>query len=411
MGVGIAMIKSVAIALIQEIAHPRLRPTLSTMYYGYFYTGSITAAWLTVAGLHIEGDWSWKFPCLAQLIGPVLSIIALVTCPESPRYYGKQGQVEKAHDFLAKYHANGTRDDPLVLFELAEIEAIIKEEEAAARSSYLDFFRTRGNLRRLRVIAMLGIGSNIVGNGIVAYYLSPVLKSVGITSATSITCINGGLAIWNLIFAWTAAVFSDRVGRRSLFLASMAGMFISYVFILSLSAGFASTAKAAVGAAVIPVSCFRPGQIRDSTLTVWQFLFFFYASYDIAWTALQWAYVSEVVTYTLRVKGAAIMNLLLSIGNAVSQFVNPIALAALTWKYYFVFLTIQAVYFVMFWYWLPETKGLSLEETTVLLDHDDYRHARAAVRDELTAKVEQVGLGEHHGLQDAKPEHIQIEKA
>src|SRR6478735_9346327 len=50
-------------------------------------------------------------------------------------------------------------------------------------SKYFDFLKTPGNRRRLLVLVTMGTGSNWVGNGIIAYYLSPALKLVGITSS------------------------------------------------------------------------------------------------------------------------------------------------------------------------------------------------------------------------------------
>jgi hypothetical protein len=50
--------------------------------------------------------------------------------------------------------------------------------------------------------------------------------------------------------AMGAAVNVDRVGRRPLFLASIAGMLACYATIMGLSAGFAKTGKNQVGTAV-----------------------------------------------------------------------------------------------------------------------------------------------------------------
>lgn len=38
---------------------------------------------------------------------------------------------------------------------------------------------------------------NWAGNGIVSYYLSPILETVGITDPVSQSCINLGLQCWN----------------------------------------------------------------------------------------------------------------------------------------------------------------------------------------------------------------------
>jgi hypothetical protein len=59
-------------------------------------------------------------------------------------------------------------------------------------------------------------------------------------------------ALWNLVFASSAAVYCDKTGRRPLFLTSVAGMLGSYVVVMGLSAGFANTKHASLGIAVIP---------------------------------------------------------------------------------------------------------------------------------------------------------------
>lgn len=69
---------------------------------------------------------------------------------------------------LSKHHANGFVDDPLVQWELAEIQMALEEEDANHQTSYLDFFRTPGNRRRLIVLLSLSIGTNWVGNGIIS---------------------------------------------------------------------------------------------------------------------------------------------------------------------------------------------------------------------------------------------------
>jgi hypothetical protein len=60
------------------------------------------------------------------------------------------------------------------------------------------------------------------------------------------------IAIWNLILAFGAALNVERVGRRPLFLVSLAGMLVSYCLVMGFSGGFASTSKAGMGIAVIP---------------------------------------------------------------------------------------------------------------------------------------------------------------
>jgi hypothetical protein len=73
-----------------------------------------------------------------------------------------------------------------------------------------------------------------VGNAVVTYYLVLVLNDIGITNATNQALINGGLQIFNLLASvFCGALFVDRLGRRTLFLWSAAGMGSSYIVSLT----------------------------------------------------------------------------------------------------------------------------------------------------------------------------------
>jgi hypothetical protein len=65
------------------------------------------------------------------------------------------------------------------------------------------------------------------GNGLVSYYINLVLDGVGITDPGVKAEVNGGLQIWNLICAFCAALLVDKLGRRTLFVASNSGMLVS----------------------------------------------------------------------------------------------------------------------------------------------------------------------------------------
>ncbi|RXK35972.1 hypothetical protein M231_06795 [Tremella mesenterica] len=172
----------------------------------------------------------------------------------------------------------------------------------------MDFLTTSANRRRLIVILTISVGTNWVGNALVAYYLASILNSIGITSPKQIEALNGGMAIWNLILASLACLYVEQLGRRFLWLASTIGMLLSYCVITGLSAGYAQHGTKAVGTAVIP------------------FLFIFYGFYDIDWTPLAYAYPVELLPYHMRIKGMAIWVSVQNVAIAVNTWVNPIAL-------------------------------------------------------------------------------------
>lgn len=198
-----------------------------------------------------------------------------------------------------------------------------------------------------------------------SYYLTMILNTIGITSVTEQTLINGFLQLWNLIMSVVGACLVDRAGRRALFLTSTIIMLISYIFITALSGSFTQTGTAAVGTAVIP------------------FLFIYYAGYDIAFTPLILAYPAEIWTYSLRAKGVAISSIANFGALLFNQLINPIAFEAISWKYYFVFLVILFVVLVTVYTTYPETQGYSLEEIAVIFDGESAR-----VTDAVSVKVE-----------------------
>jgi hypothetical protein len=80
----------------------------------------------------------------------------------------KQGKVSEAHQMLAKYHANGDMEDPLVQLELREINAALEREAKSQQVSFMDFTRTPGNRKRLAVLILMAFSLNWMGNGIIS---------------------------------------------------------------------------------------------------------------------------------------------------------------------------------------------------------------------------------------------------
>lgn len=116
-------------------------------------------------------NWSWRIPTLVQGLGPIILAIGVWFIPQSPRWLIKKGRAEEAHQILAKYHANGHLDDPLVLLEMREIQGAVDLEEKANTGSWASFLRTIGNRRRFFVIIMIGTSTQWIGNGLVSYFL------------------------------------------------------------------------------------------------------------------------------------------------------------------------------------------------------------------------------------------------
>jgi len=202
----------------------------------------------------------------------------------------------------------------------------------------------------MRIIIALAFFSQWSGNGLVSFYLNKVFDTIGITDPTTQLLINGILQIWNLFWALGAAFMVDKVGRRVLFLTSSGGMVLFFTLQTICSARFAINGDNASAHAVIA------------------FIFLFYAFYDLAFTPLIVSYTVEILPYPLRAKGFTVFNFAISLSLIFNQYVNPIALDALGWKYYIVYVCVLAVEFTFLFFFIVETKNRTLEETSILFD-------------------------------------------
>lgn len=233
----------------------------------------------------------------------------------------------------------------MAAFEYAEITRSIQlERDAQKNTSYKDMIATPANRKRTFITIFLGVFDQWAGQNVAGYYLPPVLDTIGIKTVTQQTLINGFLQIWNLLCAFAGAFNVDRLGRRVLFLLATGGMLISYILITALSATFAKGGAAAVGTAVVP------------------FLFIMYGSFSLAFTPLVVAYPVEIWPYNLRARGLSTMWVSTATAVFINIFVNPIALEAIAWKYYLVYVFILAGGGVVIYFTFPETRGHSLEE-------------------------------------------------
>lgn len=129
-------------------------------------------------------------------------------------------------------------------------------------------WKTKADRRRLAIALFVPVISQWSGSGIITYYLTLVLNSVGITDSFHQTLINGILQIFNFLVAVLGSFLVDRAGRRALWLFSCVGMLWSFIVLTACSAVFAQTQSSALGVTVIV------------------FLFVYFFHYDVAVTPL-----------------------------------------------------------------------------------------------------------------------------
>ncbi|ERS95199.1 hexose transporter protein [Sporothrix schenckii 1099-18] len=352
LGFGIAIAHGSAPLLITEVVHPQHRAIYSTIYNTLWYLGSLVGSWVAFGTHKLGNQWAWRVPVLLQAIPSLVQIVMIWTVPESPRWLISKGKPNEAKAILAKYHAEGNLDDELVNVEFDEISQTIALEQEYERNAWSELWSTPGNRHRLVILVSIGFFSQWSGNGIVSYYLPQVLDLIGVTNQTTQLEINGYLSIVQLVSAVTICFFVDKVGRRPLFLTSCIGMLLTFI---STTIGLARYDAQANNA---------------SANTVIVFIFIYYIFYNLGFCGLLVSYSAEILPYRIRAKGLTVMFFCVDLSLWFNQYVNPVALGNIQWKYYLVYVVWLAVELVVVYFFYIETKNTPLEEIVKHFDGD-----------------------------------------
>lgn len=107
------------------------------------------------------------------------------------------------------------------------------------------------------------------------------------------------------------------------------------------------------------------GQSWGFIIVTWAFNF----SFSACCGPLSWIIPAEIFDTRTRAKGVAIATMTSYAFNTMIGQVTGVAMAAVGWKFYLLFVICNATNALFFWAVLPETKQLPLEEMTYLFTH------------------------------------------
>ncbi|KAF3904212.1 hypothetical protein ABW21_db0203243 [Orbilia brochopaga] len=364
-----------ASSLIGETAYPKERPTLTSIFNASWFIGAIVAAAITLGTFAMPNTWSWRIPSILQVVPSLLQIMFMPFMPESPRFLIQHDRFEEAHAFFVKYHAEGDANSELVKAEIAQVQTAIKLELEAANLGWRELFRTRGNIRRSIITGFLGLFTQWSGNTLISYYLVQILNQAGITNKGTQTRINLGQTCWQFVNGTLIAFFVPRLlKRRPAYFICTIGLLLVYISWTIAASKYAETKNQAAGYAVLVM------------------IFLYTPFYNVGYNALTYTYLVELFPYHIRASGIAFFQIFGRLAGFFNNFVNPIALQAISWKYYITYCVWLGFEIVFVYFMFPETAGRTLEELAFLFEGD--------VNNEVLNKTTEKQLGDSVHLDD-----------
>ncbi|KAA8894147.1 general substrate transporter [Sphaerosporella brunnea] len=364
-GFGVSLAHGAAPLLVTELAHYQHRARITSLYNTTWYLGSIVAAWTTYGTFNIKSTWSWRIPSILQAAPALVMLTFIWLVPESPRWLISRDRPDEALRILAKYHANGDEHDELVQYEFTEIKETIALEKEVAKGGISELWATKGNRHRMLICICAGLFSQLSGNSLVSYYIGDILNQVGITDVKSQNLINGCLNIWNMIVACGMAFAVDKAGRRPLFLCSTAGMCLMFICWTIASKYAVENKSKSAGSAVVAL------------------IFLYYTCYNAAWSGLLVGYTVEILPLKIRARGMAVVFLFVNLALFFNNYVNPVALQDISWKYYIVYCCWLAAEFVFVYFFFVETRYTPLEEIAAYFDDPTAEKAMQRVHETI----------------------------
>ncbi|MDU5835663.1 MAG: sugar porter family MFS transporter [Pantoea sp.] len=331
-GIGVGASSVLVPVYIAELAPAKIRGLLVTSFQLMITVGIVIAYGVNTAA---ESQGSWRFPIgIASVFGIALAIGVLFVT-ESPRWLIAVNKHAAARRTLIKLR--GTDEVNEEIKETERLNAL--EQENIKWRDLLS-----GHIRPMIVIGVLvAFFSNACGINLVIYFAPQILQSSGFTSSASwIGTV--GLGLTNVIFTVVGMLIVDKVGRRPLLIAGAIGLTVSLVIL----------------ALIFSVPAFE-----GSSWLALASLVFYVVMYAVSPGMLGFLIISEISPLRARAKATSLSIFIIFATNLVIALLSLPMLNGMGASATFWLFAAICVVFTIFSFYVPETKGKSLEEVEI----------------------------------------------
>ncbi|KAK3168226.1 hypothetical protein OEA41_004672 [Lepraria neglecta] len=371
-GVGVGFISAIVILYMSEIAPRKVRGAVVAGYQFCITIGILLANCVVYATQKRDDTGSYRIPIAVQFLWAIILAIGLFLLPESPRYFVKKGKLEKAAKALSEVRGQAI-DSDYIQDELAEIIANHEYEmQVIPQTSWIggwtncfrgSIFKGVSNSRRTTVGILMQMMQQLTGINFIFYFGTVFFTSLGtISNPFLITLITTLVNVCSTpISFWTV----ERFGRRKILIVGATGMVIMQfiVGIIGVTAGRESKNNHAAVSAMVAFICFN--------------ISFFAAT----WGPCAWVVIGEIFPLPIRSRGVGISTSSNWFWNCIIAVITPYLVgtgpgdANLGAKVFFLWGSLCCLSLAFAYFFVPETKGLSLEQVDKMMEETTARHS------------------------------------
>lgn len=339
-GIGLGAISFVTPLYISEIAPVDKRGSLVFLNQLALSTGLVISYPISYALSSTVEPWRW---ILAFSVVPAsILIVGILGMPESPRWLINHNHMNRARKVLIQISGAANVDQ-----EISEIQTVLQQRSGNWSELLQPSIRPA-----LFIGVSLAMLQQFTGINTIVYFTPTILQLSGFKSSSIAILATIGIGMINFLSTVLAIWLVDRVGRRPLLLCGILGMVVSLsilglVFYLSQSP-----------------------DVRMGWLTIAS-LMIYVSSFVIGLASVFWLLIAEIYPSKLRAKAmsiATVANWSASLITSISflTLIQWFGKAGTFWLYGLIGMSTWLLVFFL----VPETKGLTLEEIEIRLGKD-----------------------------------------
>ncbi|OCF40822.1 hypothetical protein I317_05357 [Kwoniella heveanensis CBS 569] len=318
-----------------------------------FVAGLAVANWLSLAAYFITDPvLQWRLVMGLQALAPIILLALRFWLPESPRWLILNNRDEEAFETLCKLHDNKDDVDHRLAHEERELIHNQLELDARQDTSWKGLFTRPSTRRRMLLGIFLMFLQQSTGQNVLYGFQVNVLASLGLVKWQPLLVVSFYVS-WAAVLNLVGGVVMDRLGRRTMVLWGLVG----------------STLATSIHTPLVIIYGGSDNKVGAGAAVAFLFLFitFFAPGIDVT----SYVYGAEIFPTYMRARGLSVTIATYFAFAALYVSVSSTAQATIGAYFNILFIGLSAINCVIGYYFLPETKGLSLEAIGMLFGEAD----------------------------------------